>query len=313
MQQIAAAAMQHTAESGGQTNGKSMLARLARIATCGKHPSNAERDLHQVLKHVQLKVPIKYIGVRFVKPSTAEIKVQQFPCIFPHDLAVELWRLGEPYFRYFFLGDQDASSLWNHVEKTTWGSRILADFQGDRSKLIPITFYGDEIYTYKNSECGVVAVLAWATDYLTADRGPLERYFTIAGFAQYLECEHTWPDLSEELAKSFRALVSRDDWPWCQEGYKFSFSSVTGDLKWVKERFQMHDYNANEFCSYCNVVKRDLSGRLENTLSDFRTTAAHMQVRITHEDYIEATAPEDRALSFSSLRCGMHLNFTKCL
>ena len=296
MQQIAAAAMQHTAESGGQTNGKSMLARLARIATSGKHPSNAERDLHQVLKHVQLKVPIKYIGVRFVKPSTAEIKVQQFPCIFPHDLAVELWRLGEPYFRYFFLGDQDASSLWNHVEKTTWGSRILADFQGDRSKLIPITFYGDEIYTYKNSECGVVAVLAWATDYLTADRGPLERYFTIAGFAQYLECEHTWPDLSEELAKSFRALVSRDDWPWCPEGYKFSFSSVTGDLKWVKERFQMHDYNANEFCSYCNVVKRDLNGRLENTLSDFRTTAAHMQVRITHEDYIEATAPEDRAL-----------------
>ena len=182
---------------------------MGKIATSGKHPSNAERDLHQILKNIQLKVPIECVNVRFVTPSTAEVKTVKFPCIFPDALALELWRMGEPYFRYFFLRNQDASSLWKHVEHISWGSQMIANARGDLSKLIPVTCYGDEIYTYKNSECGVVAVLAWATDYLTAESGPLERYFTIATYAQYLECDDTWPDLSKEVAARFRALVQK--------------------------------------------------------------------------------------------------------
>ena len=296
MQQIAAAAIHHTAACGGETPAKSMLDRMAKIGTCGKHASNAERDLHQILKNLQFKAPIECVNVRFVTPSTAEVKAVQFPCLFPDTFALEIWRMGEAYFRYFFLGNQDSSRLWQHVEQTAWGSQMLANARGDRSKLIPVTCYGDEIYTYKNSECGVVAVLAWSTDYLTAEHGPLERYFPIATYAQYLECEDTWADLSKEVADRFRSLVAKTDWPWCDKGYQFTFSSVTGDLKWVKEKFHLHDYNANQFCSYCNVVKRDPAGRIEHTISDFRPTAAHMQMRITHEDYIQSTAAEDRTL-----------------
>ena len=276
---------------------------MAKIGSCGKHPSNAERDLHHILKDVSLKAPLEYVTVRFMSPRVAAIQAMKFPSIFPDTLALEIWKLGEPYFRYFFLGNQDASRLWQHVEKTTWGSGILAGFCGDLAKLIPVTCYGDEIYTYKNSECGVVAVLAWGTDYLTAESSPLDRYFTIATWAQYLECEETWLDLSAEVAARFRALVSRKDWPWCKNGYKFTFSSVTGDLKWIKERFYLHDYNSNQFCSYCNVVKRDPQGRIENTLSDFRATAARMQSRITHEDYMRSTAAEDRTLHLLVCTC----------
>ena len=235
--------------------------------------------------------------VRFVNPATTEIRPVNFSCLFPDVLAQEIWAKGEEYFRYFFLGSQSAEPFWTHVQDTAWGAALAGPGVPDRAKLIPITFYGDEVYTYKNTECGIITVLAWSADYMTAAHGPLDRYFLIAAYSQYLECKETWEDLAAVLADRFNSLVSRTDWPWCAQGFRFVFSSVTGDLKWIKDRFGMHNYAANRFCSYCNCVKRDAQGRTEYTLTDFRETAVHRQHRILHEDFLRSTQPHERALA----------------
>ena len=310
MQQLAAAAVRHTAACGGKTPVRSLLNRMANIASRGIYRSNAERDLHHVVRNLKLNVKIDKIRVRFTSPATAEIKAVQLPCLMPDEFALKIWSLGEEYFRYYFLGNQNPADLWNHVRGTPWGAAATAEAgSGGVDKLIPITFYGDEIYTYKNTDCGVIVVLAWGADYVTAALGPLDRYFLITGYSQYLQCEHTWPDLAAELTQRFKNLVSLTHWPWCKKGWKFHFSSVTGDLKWIKDHFQMQDYAANAFCSYCPCVKKDAAGRIEHTLSDFRETAAHRRVRVLHENFLANTALQDRALSAyrSFWHCSIHV------
>ena len=296
VQELAWAAVQHTAQCGGRTPTRSLLHRLANLAARGKHASNAERDLHHIVRNIKLQATLETVRVRFLNPATTEVQPVNFSCLFPDVFAQQIWAKGEEYFKYFFLGNQSAESFWNHVERTAWGEAALAGAQ-DRSRLIPITFYGDEVYTYKNTECGVITVLAWSADYMTAAHGPLDRYFLIAAFSQYLECKETWEDLSAVLAARFRDLVSCTHWPWCSSGYRFAFSSVTGDLKWIKDRFGLHDYMANSFCSYCSCVKRDPLGRVGHTLSDFRESAVHRQRRILHEEFLQSTAAHERALT----------------
>ena len=84
------------------------------------------------------------------------------------------------------------------------------------------------------------------------------------------------------------------------------FSSVQGDLKWLNDRHNIHPYNAEFFCSWCNcrkVMKRqgeeDIDVSL--TLSDFRETAAHRRTVITNEQYLEKTSEDNSPLSLFEL------------
>ncbi|CAE7403834.1 unnamed protein product [Symbiodinium natans] len=240
---------------------------------------------------------MEYEDVRFLDPATGAVKPTKFPFIYPDTLACSIWHLGEEYFRYFFLGNQDAGAFWQHVAGTSWAKPALEALPAgiDRGKLIPVSFYGDDVHTYKATECGVISILAWTTDYLTAMHPSFHRYFLIAGFSEYLQCVHTWPDIMERLVERFTRLVSDANWPWCAKGYKFHMSSCTGDLKWIKERFQVFDYNANDFCAYCSARKIDPDCP-SNTLSDFRETAAHRRHRFGHDDFLATTPAAESIL-----------------
>ena len=297
MQKLAAGAVQHTRVCGGRTPTSSLLFKLSKIAASGKHPSNAERDLHRILLDTAIKAAMEYEDVRFLDPATGAVKPTKFPFIYPDTLACSIWHLGEEYFRYFFLGNQDAGAFWQHVAGTSWAKPALEALPAgiDRGKLIPVSFYGDDVHTYKATECGVISILAWTTDYLTAMHPSFHRYFLIAGFSEYLQCVHTWPDIMERLVERFTRLVSDANWPWCAKGYKFHMSSCTGDLKWIKERFQVFDYNANDFCAYCSARKIDPDCP-SNTLSDFRETAAHRRHRFGHDDFLATTPAAESIL-----------------
>ena len=290
VQELSKGALDFARSCGGQPPEDGIMQRLSAIGTMGKHASNAERDLHFVLKQISLQVPVDKIKVRFQHPSSGEIRETDFPCILPEKFAAKLWQMGEDYFRFYFLANDEtaARDLWRHVSARPWASGV------DRNSkvVIPITLYGDEVYTYKATDCGVITVYAWSTDYLTCAHGPLDRYFLICAHSQYLEADVTWTDLSKQLAAHFTALCSQE-WPWSHK-YEFRFSSVTGDLKWLKDHFGVHNYRSNNFCSSCPCVKT--AAAVEHTLSDFRESAPHRRVRYNHEHYLATTAEADRAL-----------------
>ena len=286
--------MEHTNSCGGRTPPKSVISKLSQIAFNGKHPSNAERDMHNVLKQTALDVEIEFCDVRFWQPSTGQLKVTKFPFIFPDRLALKIWELGEEYFQYYFFGDQDAAVFWQHVQHHEWAAGHVAHAE-NLARLAPITFYGDDVHTYKNTEVGVISVCAWSTDYFTREHLPLDRYFLISAFSEYLATEETWGDCMQHLSARFASLVGRRDWPWSAAGYGFAMSSCTGDLKWLKEHFGVHNYNQNSFCGYCSCKKVD-PGNPSNTLGDFSDTAHHRQARFGHDEFWAATDPNSRRL-----------------
>ena len=300
VQKLAQAAAKHTETCGGTVHSASLLAKLASLGAAGKFPNNAERDIHRSLAAANLKLDacIQWVQVRFQVPSTGRVESKPLPVLFPDKFAEAIWSMGEEYFQHFFLGgmDQDLKQFWQHVGgRSLWGKSLkdAAGAKQDLSRLIPLTFYGDDVNTYKSTEIGTVSVMSWSCDYILANQSPLERYFLICAFSEYHECPGTWADFGPQLAASFSRLVS-DDRPWCKKGYRFCFSSITGDLKWIRQYFGMFNWKANEFCSYCNAVKRDPDGCVGRTLSDFSEDAEHRNVRIQHEDWLQSTSPAER-------------------
>ena len=278
-----------------------MVQRLSKIAAQGTRPSNAERDLQTILQKAVLQVVPEEVHARMWNPKTNTIVRAKVPVLMPDALASAIWKHDPEVFRWLFMADMSAAdcrAFWDHTYASSEWFRAHPSSAGDRSGLIPLTLYGDEVCTYKNSEIGNVMVLAWCSDF-GHSRPPITRYLLLACYAEHQASVYTYKDLMLEVCKRVTHMV--DDavrHPWSPH-YRFMFSSNQGDLKFFKDNHFIHPSNQNRFCSWCECMKDDPDGRPGMTLADFRETALHKSTRITHEEYMRRTTPDTSLLERS--------------
>ena len=281
-----------------------LISRLSRIAANGTQPSNAERDLHVILKELALNIQLEEVDVRMWDPKGNQIVRCKLPVLMPDQMAAAIWELGKEMFVHVFLGDMDKTAVrkyWDHVHSTSAWFQVHPAATCRREGLIPLSLYGDEVQTYKGSEVGTIMVLGWCSDF-AFDRSPLHRYMLITTYCQYLACDETYRDVMSAVCENVKQMVDpQSQYPWSQE-FQFMFSSNQGDLKFLKDHHMVHPYQSNLFCTWCRCTKSDEGGDVSMTLGDFRETATHRSTLITHDEYMDATLPNERLTA-------NHLNF----
>lgn len=290
---MAEAALRLCKQHGGEVPHTHVVYRLAGIATWGKFPANAERDLHVVLKHKSVQVQIDHVSVRMWSPKERSLVQGQVAVIMPDRLAAAIWELGPEIFRWFFMGDMspaDVKSFWDHTAETSawFREHPLATFP-NREKLIPFAFYGDEVNVYKNAEMGSLEVLCWSSD-LSFKHPPMARYLLLCVYSSHTASDYTYTDLMTAIIARVKDMVDPNKtFPWSKQ-FQFMFSSCQGDLKWLNEKHGMHIYTRNYFCSWCKCCKKHQDVRY--TLGDMRETALHRQTRVSHADFLRDTPPD---------------------
>lgn len=295
VQQLAAAGVQLVDESRGNLPTHSILRKAAAIGTGGKFTNNCERDLQRLIlkRGASLDVAIEQVRVRLYNPKTEEESVQNLSMIFPDKMAAALYLHSEELFKKVFFGEKvDAAEFWSHIKNVSWMQNHPASQSNQPDKLIPMSFYGDEVQSFRNTEGGVVSVVAWCSDF-SAGLPALSRYFTICVLPDHYATARTFLDIWGALAPRIKNMCdARVVHPWTAGGFQFTYSSTQGDLKWLLEKFGMHNYHKNLFCSWCACAKNHAD--LSMTLGDFREEAAHRQTRIDHDQFFAQrnVAPE---------------------
>ena len=297
VQKTASSAVKWMKKNGGQSQTEDLVCRLSNVGACGAHPNNSERDMHRLLSRMSLSVGagIEKVIVRMWNPSTLEESWEVLPVLFPDKLLVALWGKGEKVFRTCLFGnmsERETERYWEHVEKVyPWYKNLPSRAWKYKGKMASIGLYGDEIECYKNSECGVVSVTAWTTEFATQST-PLLRYYPIASWSEHCERQHTYSDLQQHLVERLRNLSDPAiDWPWSSSGYHIAVTFVQGDLKWIVDRMNgLRNFRRNDFCSRCCCVKTD--DDLTKTLPNFSDEgpAAH-EPRVFSQDELARFSP----------------------
>lgn len=287
VQQLAAAATQLLERCRGTLPSTSTLRKVAAIGAHGKFSSNCERDLQRLILKAgaAIDVDIERIRVHLYNPKTEEESLQNLSVIFPDKLAAALYEQNIALFETVFFGDKvDAEDFWNHCRNNApWMEGHPAAESGRPGKLIPMSLYGDEVQSFRNTEGGVVSVVAWCSDF-SAGMPALSRYFTICILPDHYATPRTFLDIWEALAPRIaRMCNSRIAHPWSRTGYQFTYSSTQGDLKWLLEKFGFHNYRSNQLCSWCSCCKNHPD--ISMTVGDFREEAAHRQTRVSHDQF----------------------------
>ncbi len=298
VQQFATATLKLCERSGGTIPQDSMLRKLAGLGAHGKHTNNCERDLQRLILNrggKALDVEIEHVRVHLYNPKTEEESEQDLAMIFPDKMADALYRHDVRVFNQVFFGERvNARDYWEHTRKfTPWINNHPSARCKDVDKLIPISLYGDEVQSFRNTEGGVVSVVAWCSDF-SAGLPALSRYLAICVVPDHYTTSQTYLDIWKLLAPRIAHMCSDQvRHVWTTGGYQFTYSSTQGDLKWILEKFGFHDFRANNFCSWCNCRKQHPDPGM--TLGNFREDALHRQTRVSHEDFFAelGVAPAD--------------------
>ena len=158
--QLARSAIQFCKAMGGQVPNDHPVQKLANIGSSGLHPSNSERDLQRRVKAMALHAKIEHVPVRINSPQQGHIIVKNIAVIFPDSMATALWEAGENIFRHFFFNGVNARKFWKHHGTHCEWFRRHVDYTYDKkSRLIPLSLYGDEVQTFKNTEL----LIFWAS------------------------------------------------------------------------------------------------------------------------------------------------------
>ena len=296
VQKTASSAVDWLAKQGGQAKPADFVCRLSKLATAGRNPQNAERDLHRLLHKVSLRFEAdpEHVMVRMVNPWTLEVEPQLLPIFFPDTVLMALWQRGEDTFRSCLFGtmsERDVDNFWAHARRSCRWSKGLQShnwpFQG---KVASLGTYGDEIQTYKNAECGIVSVYGWSSEFGFANHAML-RYYPIALWSEHCESEFTFADIEAAMLDRWRNLTNPETvWPWSAAGYLLTFSFISGDLKWINERMGgIHNYRKNEFCSRCRCVKKD--DDLFKTLPNMSDDPDAFEFRVYNNEELAGLSP----------------------
>lgn len=267
--------MQWLTYNGGKAKTGDTVRRLSQLGTEGKHPANSERDTHRLMRKTgqYLGAAIDCKQVRLVNPATLEESYQRLPMILPHEFCLALWRCGEDIFNHCLFGkfsEAEVKSFWDHVEeKCDWFDGHPAASWPTRSRLASVGTYGGEVQAYRNSECGSVSVVAWTSE-LAYLNDSMTRYFPIAIWSEHHESEHTYNDCMKYVVQSFQKLGDPSSrWPWTEKGYFLCYTFAQGDLKWINDRMNLHNFRSIYFCNRCECTKTDPMGNVYNSLTNF--------------------------------------------
>ena len=275
VQKHAESAMQWLTYNGGKAKTADTVRRLSQLGTEGKYPANSERDTHRLMRRTgqYLGAAIDCKQVRLVNPATLEESYQRLPMILPHEFCLALWRCGEDIFKHCLFGkfsEAEVKSFWDHVEEKcdSFDGHPAASWP-TRSRLASVGTYGDEVQAYRNSECGSVAVVAWTSE-LAYLNDSMTRYWPIAIWSEHHESEHTYNDCMKYVVQSFQKLGDPSSrWPWTEKGYFLSYTFAQGDLKWINDRMNLHNFRSNYFCNRCECTKTDPMGNVYKLLTNF--------------------------------------------
>lgn len=266
--------------------------------------------------------------VRFLRSSNTELTARMYnhaagreewqwlSILYPDDLAEAIYAQGEDIFRKCMFGDVDATKFWSHcATHCDWFKNHSMFSYECKDKLIPLSLYGDDVNTYRNSDIGAVSIIAWTSDFGYLNKSCL-RYWPICVYSEHcstdtllflmcsfcyvafvfvtyaayaggvFECfcyghvtsqpkENTHEDIMRCLTDRLKAMCSKEHlFGWSDKGYCYMFSSLQGDLKWVHEKYGLHNFRANACCSTCGALKT--ADDLSMTIADFRPGASHV-------------------------------------
>ena len=182
-QELAQASINLCQRFNGHVPEGELIRKIAAIGNHGNQPQNCERDLQRLIRRheLSLPIPIEHCEVEMYDPKTQRTNTRKLPIIFPDAFAAAVFAKSEDLFKHLFLGDVDARAYWDHVEKHCSWFRDHPAKNLDvarRAKLIPLSLYGDEVQSFRNTEGGVVCVMGWSSDF-GHGKPPLSRYFCI--------------------------------------------------------------------------------------------------------------------------------------
>lgn len=289
VQQLAAAASLVARRAGGDVSNFSILGKVAAIGHHGKFFNNCERDLQRLILRNEraLEVEIEQVQVRLYNPKTEEESLQNLSMIFPDRMAAALYNHSKSTFHKLLFGEQvNATEYWKHCKKhAPWIQNHPAASNSQPGGLIPFSLYGDEVQSFRNTEGGVVSVLAWCSDF-SAGMSSLSRYYPICILPDHYATPRTFEDIWTALVpRIINMCDGQVQHCWSEGGYQFTYSSTQGDLKWLLEKFGLHNFRSNNICSWCGVCKAHAD--ISMTIGDFGPNAAHRQTRVSHDEFFQ--------------------------
>ena len=292
---IAESALRWCNKNGGSVPKKDMVSMIAKCGTGGKYKSNCERDLHRVVRRVAnaLEVPVHQIDVRLWSHKDGHEYVAKLPILWPDELVAAIYARGVETFTHCFAPRLDEiAEYWSHLEQhCPWFASHPARNLQDKRRLLPFCLYGDEINAFRNVENGSICVMGFGSD-LSYGNAALERYFLITAFSEHNSTDNTFDDILRALVPRLQKMFTERSHNWCTGGWAWTYSSTQGDLKYITDRFHLHNFRKNPFCDLCACKKKD--DNVSMTLADFRENAAYRDTLRTHEDYIRSTTPITR-------------------
>ena len=245
MQKLASSAVAWCRAAGGKIPKHDLVGKLSNLATSGRHPQNAERDLQRRIAKIgrRLGVKVEHAKVRLHNPTSSAIYTADLPMLCPISLASAIWRMGPDIFEHIFLGSVGrggARCFWqNAKQRCDWFSAnpIAAEAY---DLLIPLSLYGDDVQAYRNSDPGAVSVVGWMCDFGYMNSAVLQTMLATV-YAEYTACEHTYSDVLEYLLPKLRLMSDPTAaHPWHAAGFNFLLTGVRGDLKWLNVAW-LHD------------------------------------------------------------------------
>ena len=131
-------------------------------------------------------------------------------------------------------------------------------------------------------------------------------------YSEYMSTGWTHHDVLLRVFERLQVLCDESAaHPWQKDGYFFCLSACKGDLKWISDQYGLHNFRSNQPCSLCRVCK--VAEDIQDTRTDFRPCARHLQTQIAHQDYVDTLDPEDVPVPMRhGIRCpvqnlGIHL------
>ena len=225
---------------------------------------------------VAMRMFVFTVCFRMFNCARSAVEYQDLPILYPDDLLLALYKRGPEVFHKCLFGDSDPAQYWNHVKQhAEWFAGHSARDYKPLEKLVPISLYGDDVNCCRNAEVGTVSCVAWTPD-LAYGNTSLLRYYPICVYSDYAATEDTYEDLMKALVPRLRLLTDTQcvDFDWSSDGYAFVLSSLQGDLKWIYQKYSVHNWRQNNFCSLCGCMKRHAD--VSRTISDFRPSASHV-------------------------------------
>ena len=275
-----------------------LVEKMSGIATHGRHLQNAERDLHFAIRAWAKNVGanILEVPVQMWDPSENAIVDCNLSVLDPVSLMSCLWHRGREVFRKVCFGsmtENDVKAYWkNASERCAW-FQVTENCKNPAKwdRLIPLSLYGDDVNTYRNTEAGAISIIAFCSDFAFGN-SPMLRYMLLTLYSVYMSCQHTYNDILRKVFDRLRLLCDETaGHPWQKEGYSFCLSAVLGDMKWQNDQYGIHNFRANTPCSLCRACK--VAADVRDTIADFRDGANHLQTAISHEEYVQQLPQAD--------------------